>query len=299
MSSVLHPIPPAAASRVSRPFSRRDFMAGAGALAAGLTLDSGMIARHDFEVVSRPLKISRLPEAFNGYRIVQLSDIHLEEFTEATFLEVVVHRTNLLKPDMVLITGDFASRSPLSITFARRAIERCAEVLAGLYCPVRYGILGNHDTGIGSDFVLNTMRRVGLTMLVNQYVPIEREGQRFWLGGVDDPGTSNPILDLAVPQKPEGPVILMCHPPDFADDVVKHPRGQLVDVMLSGHSHGGQIRLPFVGAMVLPPMGEKYVAGLFRFSKMQLYVNRGIGTVGLPFRLNCPPEITVHQLETA
>jgi predicted MPP superfamily phosphohydrolase len=143
------------------------------------------------------------------------------------------------------------------------------------------------------------MRRAGLPMLVNQYVPIERAGQRFWLGGVDDPGTANPILDLAVPQKPDGPVILMCHPPDFADDVVKHPRGQLVDVMLSGHSHGGQIRLPFVGALVLPPMGEKYVAGLFRFNQMQLYVNRGIGTVGLPFRLNCPPEITVHRLERA
>jgi predicted MPP superfamily phosphohydrolase len=77
---------------------------------------------------------------------------------------------------------------------------------------------------------------------------------------------------------------------------VEHPQAPLIDLMLSGHSHGGQIRLPFVGPMVLPPMGRRYYEGLYRFKGMQLYVNRGIGTVGVPFRLNCPPEITVLTL---
>jgi hypothetical protein len=84
----------------------------------------------------------------------------------------------------------------------------------------------------------------------------------------------------------------MCHEPDYVEQVVLHPRFPLIDLMLSGHSHGGQIRLPFIGPLILPPMGQKYVEGLFHFGHMQLYVNRGIGTVGLPFRLNCPAELT-------
>jgi uncharacterized protein len=147
--------------------------------------------------------------------------------------------------------------------------------------------------------VTQTLTAKGTPVLVNQYLPVERNGDRLWLCGVDDPGNSHPNLDLAIPAKPDGPVILMAHEPDFADDVLAHPRGPLVDFMLAGHSHGGQIRLPFLGPLILPPMGEKYPEGLYRFKQMQLYVNRGIGTVGLPFRLNCPPEITVITLNPA
>ena len=91
----------------------------------------------------------------------------------------------------------------------------------------------------------------------------------------------------------------MVHEPDFADYVVRHPRFPLIDLMLSGHSHGGQIQLPIVGPLVLPPMGRKYFEGGYRFGHMQLYVNRGLGTVGLPLRLNCPPEITHITLTRA
>jgi predicted MPP superfamily phosphohydrolase len=89
----------------------------------------------------------------------------------------------------------------------------------------------------------------------------------------------------------------MCHAPDYADDVVVHPRGHLVDLMMSGHSHGGQVRLPFVPPLHLPEGGKKYVEGLFRLGRLQLYVNRGIGAVDVPFRLNCPPEITLFTLQ--
>lgn len=299
MSGSTYTTPSPVQQRSTARFSRRDFLAGAGALSAGLIIDAGEIARHTIDLTHQTLRIARLPEAFHGYRIVQLSDIHLDEYTERTFLRLAVHRINQLAPDLVLLTGDFASRSPLPLSYSRQAILHCAELLKELACPLRYGILGNHDTSIGSDFVVDSFRSVGIPILVNQHVPIERAGQRLWLGGVDDPGTSNPILDLAIPRDPDGPVILMSHPPDFADDVVRHPRGPLVDVMLSGHSHGGQIRLPFLGPLVLPPMGIKYVAGFFRFNQMQLYVNRGIGTVGLPLRLNCPPEITHFTLKPA
>jgi hypothetical protein len=131
-------------------------------------------------------------------------------------------------------------------------------------------------------------------------VPIERGGSRIWLAGVDDPGAGKPDPELAIPAAirnvPNAPVMLMSHAPDYVDDLLTHPGGQAVDLVLSGHTHGGQIRLPFLGPMVLPLMGRKYVDGLFRFGRTQLYVNRGLGTVGVPFRFACPPEITLITL---
>lgn len=298
MSGITQNVPSRTPQRTSLQLTRRNFLAGAGALAAGLTIDAGMISRHSLEVVPQTLNIARLPEAFHGYRIAQLSDIHLDEFTEPLFLSLAIRRLNQLAPDLVLLTGDFVSRGPLPLSVSRRSVVRCADLLKEIACPLRYAILGNHDVVVGADLVVASLKASHIPTLVNQHVPIERGGQRFWLCGVDDPGTRNPILDLAVPRDPDGPVILLSHPPDFADDVIRHPRGALVDIMLAGHSHGGQIRMPFLGPLVLPPMGRKYVEGFFRFNQMQLYVNRGLGTVGLPFRLNCPPEITLFTLQT-
>jgi len=280
-------------------FTRRNFLIGTGVTAAGLALYSGEIARHEIDIVQRSLAIEDLPTSFHGYRIVQLSDIHLDEYTEPFFLERIVNKINALAADLVLLTGDFITHGSLTFIAGSHALHRCAEILTTLTAPLRYGCLGNHDVAFDSATVINTLNAHGTHVLVNQYLPIERKGDRLWLCGVDDPGTSHPDLDLALPKKPDGPVILLVHEPDYADDVVAHPRGPLVDLMLSGHSHGGQIRLPFLGPLILPPMGEKYPEGLYRFNRMQLYVNRGIGTVGLPFRLNCPPEITVITLNPA
>jgi uncharacterized protein len=280
-------------------FTRRSFLIGTGATTAGLVLYSGEVARHEIDIVERPIAITNLPTPFHGYRIVQLSDIHLDEYTEPFFLERIVHKVNALAPDLVLLTGDFITHGSLTFIAGGHAIRRCSEILTTLTAPLRYAILGNHDVSFGASIVVNSLTAHGTTVLVNQYLPIERNGARCWLCGVDDPGTSHPDLDLAVPAKPDGPVILMAHEPDYADDVAAHPRGPLVDLMLAGHSHGGQVRLPFLGALILPPMGEKYPEGLYRLKQMQLYVNRGIGTVGLPFRLNCPPEITVITLHPA
>lgn len=280
-------------------FTRRKFLVGAGVAAAGLTLYSGEIARHNLETVHKTIGIKNLPDPFHGYRIVQLSDIHLDEFTEPFFLEHVVHKTNALAPDLVLLTGDFVTRGSLTSIASTHAAHRCAEILSTLTSPQRYAILGNHDVSVNGPLVIHALTSKGTPVLINQYVAIERKGARIWLCGTDDPDTSHPDLNLSIPEKPDGPVILMSHEPDYADNVIEHPRGHLVDLMLSGHAHGGQIRLPFVGPLVLPPLGQKYVQGHFRFDKMQLYVNRGIGTVGLPLRLNCPPEITVITLQPA
>jgi uncharacterized protein len=280
-------------------FTRRTFILGAGTTAAGLALYSGEVARHEIDIVHRPIAIANLPAPLSGYRIVQLSDIHLDEYTEPFFLERIVRQINALAPDLVLLTGDFITHGSLTFATGRHAIHRCAEVLTGLTSPLRYACLGNHDVAYDGPAVIAALNAQGTPVLVNEFIPIERNGAHFWLCGLDDPATSHPDLDLAIPAKPDAPVILMAHEPDYADAVIAHPRGPLVDLMLSGHSHGGQIRLPFVGPLVLPPWGEKYPEGYYRFDRMQLYVNRGIGTVGLPFRLNCPPEITVITLSAA
>ena len=285
----------------SNNITRRAFLVGTGAAtaAAGMALYAGEIARHELDITNRTFQIANLPPAFHGYRMVQISDIHLDEFTEPSFLERIITHIDALAPDVVLLTGDFVTLGSFTFVTSTHAAHRCAELLSTIKCPLRYAILGNHDVGVGAPLVIGALHSNGIPVLVNQHVPLERNGSRIWLCGAEDPGTSRPDLNLTVPKAPDGPVILMAHEPDFADVVVHHPRFPLIDLMLSGHTHGGQIRLPFTGPLVLPPMGKKYPEGYYRFNQMQMYVNRGIGTVGLPFRLNCPPEITVITLQPA
>jgi hypothetical protein len=292
--------------------TRRGFLIRSSLVAAGgLALYSGEFARHELSVVNRSLAVANLPGAFQNFRIAQISDIHFDEFTEPFFVRRVVERVNSLAPDLVLLTGDFVSNSPLPRRFAEQAMHRCADILRDLACPQRFAALGNHDAVLGAPTIRPILASISIPLLVNQHIPIERGGQRLWLGGVADPVSGVPDLDLAIPRQPDGPVLLMSHGPDYADVVVAHPRGQLVDLMLAGHSHGGQVRLPLLGPIVLPNGGRKYVMGLYRFNRLpgppasgsarggglQLYVNRGIGSVGVPFRLNCPPEITLFTLQ--
>jgi predicted MPP superfamily phosphohydrolase len=274
------------------PMTRRAFLIGGTAAAASVALYGGTRARHDLQITHRQIAIADLPDAFVGFSMVQLSDIHLVEYTEPWFLVDAVERINRINPDIVLLTGDFVSRGPLADSTAWRAAGVAAEILSTLKAPQRFGILGNHDVAVGSEHVIQPLEAHKTPMLVDSYVAIERGHDRIWLCGTDDASMRTPVLSLAVPQLPDVPVILMVHEPDYADTVRQHPRFPMIDVMLSGHTHGGQVRLPLAGPMVLPPMGRKYVEGAFQIGHMQLYVNRGLGTVGLPMRLNCPPEIT-------
>jgi predicted MPP superfamily phosphohydrolase len=283
----------------ARTITRRSFLVGASAAGLSLAAYGSTHARHEIEVTERTLKIHELPDAFVGFRFVQLSDIHLEEYTEAWFLQRAVETINQLNPELVLLTGDFVSRGPASDKYAWRAAGVAAEVLEGLKAPQRYACLGNHDVGVGAGHVITPLVAHGTPLLIDSYVPIQRGSDYFWLCGSDDAGTRDPDLNMAVPDAPSAPVILMCHEPDFVDHVIRHPRFPWIDAMLSGHTHGGQVRLPVLGPLILPPMGKKYIEGSFKFGDMELYVNRGLGTVGLPFRLNCPAEITHFTLARA
>jgi hypothetical protein len=278
--------------------SRRTFLRGSALAAGGLALYAGEIARHEISVLTHSLGIRNLPEAFQNFRIAQISDIHFDEFTEPFFVRRVVEHINSLKPDLVLLTGDFISIGPRGTEYAHGAVYRCLEILRGIAAP-RFACMGNHDSIIGAPVLHPIFASYDVPLLMNAHIPIERDGKRLWLCGVGDFLTEIPDLDLTIPAAPDGPVLLMCHMPDFADEIITHRRGHLIDVMFSGHTHGGQVRIPFLPPYHLPLGGQKYIEGLFRFNQMQLYVNKGIGAIGLPFRLNCPPEITLFKLERA
>jgi predicted MPP superfamily phosphohydrolase len=279
--------------------TRRNFLGGSVAAAAGLALYSGEIARHELSVLNHTIFIDNLPGVFRNFRIAQISDIHFDEFSEPSFVRRVIAQVNSLEPDLVLLTGDYISFTPMPRDFVLKAMGRCAEVMHEIACPQRFAVMGNHDSFLGAPTIEPILAEFDIPLLVNRHVPIERAGQRMWLCGIHDPVTHVPDLDRSIPERPDGPVLLMSHGPDYADELLAHPRGKLVDLMLSGHTHGGQVRIPFLPALHLPVGGQKYVEGLFRLGRMQLYVNRGIGTVGLPFRLNCPPEVTLFTLQTA
>jgi predicted MPP superfamily phosphohydrolase len=287
-----------------RPITRRRLLKAGLLGAAGLALYSGEIERHWIDIVQTGVALPNLPAAFEGARILQLSDIHMDQYTEPSFLRRVVHQIDLLQPDAILLTGDFVSEGPASEEFAIGAAWQCANILSQLKCRQLYAVLGNHDVSIGSEAVTAALAANRVTVLNNACLPIDRIGNRtggrIWLAGVDDPVNGEPDPERAIPASirhvPGEPVLLMCHAPDYADDLLSTPAGKAVDLMLSGHTHGGQIRLPFVGPLTLPSLGRKYVEGWFRLGEMQLYVNRGIGTVGVPFRLDCPPEITLITL---
>ena len=280
--------------------TRRRFLQLSGLGTAGVLAYSSEYERHHLEITHRTVELARLSPALDGLRIVQLSDFHYEQYTEPFFVRQVVDQVNRLAPDLVLITGDYVSEGPMPPTFGAESSYRCAEILAGIHCSQRWCVLGNHDATVGPAIVTDALETHGLPVLANAHVPFEREGARLWIAGVKDIGKSDPDLHLAAPrglQTANEPVILLAHEPDYADDVIQ--RGG-VDLMLSGHTHGGQVRLPFVGAMYTPPLGRKYVEGLFHLENgLQLYVNRGIGAVGVPFRFDCRPELTLLTLRSA
>jgi hypothetical protein len=285
------------ASLVETVFTRRNFLWLAAGSAAGMAFYAGEISRHELEIVYRTITLPHLPDPFAGFKIVQISDFHFHEFTEAAFVKAVVRRVNEAAPDLVVLTGDFVSSKPLPQRFSQGMAYHCAEILSRIKCPLRYAILGNHDVLVGTQTVTDALGTHGIPVLANSYVALERDGRRLWLAGTEDVLQARPNLAAALPagRNPhQEPLILLTHEPDFADFAL----GRQISLVLSGHTHGGQIRLPFLPPVLLPQLGVKYVEGLFHLPDgMQLYVNRGIGAVNLPFRFRCPPEISVLTLQ--
>lgn len=230
------------------------------------------------------LPIARLHPALDGLRIVHLSDFHLYPFTEIGLVRECVEKANALLPDLVLLTGDY-------VLERAEAIFELAPVLAGL--DARYGVyscLGNHDLWTDETVVQLGLSESGVPLLRNKGVVLGIGLGRLYLAGLDDGWSGKPDLERALAAAPSNvPVILMHHEPDFAD---RNSLDGRVSLQLSGHSHGGQVRFPVIGAPVLPDFARKYDMGLYRINRMWLYTNRGIGVIAPPVRFNCRPEIT-------
>jgi uncharacterized protein len=275
--------------------SRRSFLglaAGTIGLAAFYPIE---ISRHALQVEKHDIFLERLPDSFRRMKIVQISDIHFEEFDEEFFVQHVVEVVNRLRPDMVLLTGDFVSYGPFSLSYGRRHAQPCAEVLQKIECPQRYAILGNHDCVVGGPLVTDALASHGIPVLENRAIPLERDGKRLWIVGLGSATCGQSRPEIGIPKhaiRDQEAILLMAHEPDILPEIAKYG----VDFMLSGHTHGGQIRLPLVTPLFLPPFGRHYVEGRFTLGRTQLYVNRGIGAVTIPVRLNCPPEVTQFTL---
>jgi predicted MPP superfamily phosphohydrolase len=250
-----------------------------------LTRNLGRVTIGERPVVERvSLPLNGLHPALEGFKIVQLSDLHLQPYTQLKAIATAVAQANRLKPDLIVLTGDYVS-------LEAETVFEIAPVLASL--NARYGVftvLGNHDIWTNREVVQAGLREAGLPLLHNQGVPLSVGRGTIYLAGLDDGWIGQPDLKLALQAAPSGaPVILLAHEPDLADHFTLDPR---VSVQLSGHTHGGQIRLPGFGAAVLPHLGRKYDHGLYRVNQSWLYTNRGIGYTSVPIRINCPPEIT-------
>ncbi len=262
-----------------------------------MALYAGEFERHATQITHQDAFLPSLPAPFDGFRVAQLSDIHLDEFTEPYFLRDAVAQVNRLAPDAVFLTGDYVTHEIGTRKFAIGAAWQCAGILKTLQCRQVYAILGNHDVMVSGQEVTRAFTSNGIPMLINSNLPLERDGARIWLAGLDDAVCGQPDPDGAIPASirhlPHEPIVLLCHAPDYANQLAAHPAGQAVALMLSGHTHGGQVRVPYLPPLYLPPLGKVFIEGWFHPGGMQLYVNRGLGAVGFPFRFDCPPEITV------
>lgn len=240
-------------------------------------------------VERRTLRLPRLPAAFDGFTLAQISDLHFGHAVDPDYLMAACEQTTALKPDAIAVTGDFVSQlrggEADLVTAAVSRLQAPAGVLA---------VLGNHDWWNSATTVRNAVQRGGGTLLTNASLALRRDSAQIHLAGVDDIWENQHDLNAALSAVPAGePVVLLAHEPDYADTVATDGR---VDLMLSGHSHGGQVRLPLRGAPVLPWLGQRYPSGLYQIGALQLYTNRGLGTSELAVRFNCPPEITFFTL---
>jgi len=247
------------------------------------------------------ITLERLPAIFNDFTIAHLSDFHYHPFFTAKPIARAVLLVNQLEPDLIVLTGDFVTvpllhSSERSSLHIKTQAEPCSALLAGL--NAKWGvvaILGNHDQDSQPDVVTECLEAQRIKVLRNDAWSVEQSGARLWVVGTDDVllrAVDLPRALRVVP--PAEATILLAHEPDFADVAANYP----IDLQLSGHSHGGQVRLPVIGAPVLPELGRKYPWGLRRLRKMTLYTNVGIGTIRLPIRWNCPPEVTLLTLKT-
>jgi predicted MPP superfamily phosphohydrolase len=283
--------------RLRTAFGRRELLRRT----AGLALVAGAlgVAGAEYTRTIEPSWIAvtqvhvRMPgmaPAFDGYRIAQISDLHLGDWLQLPQLAQVVRTVNGLGADLIAVTGDFitshASKHAQDLITGLRDLHASDGVT---------GILGNHDHWSSAATIRRVIAESGLLDLNNAVHTLQRGSSLLQIAGVDDIWERKARLDDVLAAMPrEGAAVLLAHEPDFADTSAASGRFGL---QISGHSHGGQVIVPFIGPLELPLYAKKYPLGRYQVGRMTQYTNRGIGMLQPHVRFNCRPEITVYTLE--
>lgn len=304
-------VPAVAATSITDPpppnASRRRFLRTSSIGLTGYALaasSAGVMFRDEQEINEATMVIPGLPEEFRGFRIALISDIHSGIYMDKAGMQRYANLVNGLKADMIVLPGDY-------VNSLDNEIYPFAEAFSALHAPYGvFGVTGNHDYFANADLVCRESEQAGIRMLRNEHAIIEKHGQRIALLGIDDApishaeplayirtGKSEPIENMLKGVPADLKKVLLCHRPYPFEEFAQIG----MDVMLSGHTHGGQIVLAKFGGANLSfaQLASKFVQGSYRAESnpnAQMYVSRGIGTVGLPLRINCPPEITTIVL---
>lgn len=277
------PVPPDAARRA------RNLLVGVAEL---LFVPLGAWRRVKLEVVTARVAVAELPAAFAGYRIAFLTDLHASPIVPRWWLDAAVSLANRLAPDLILLGGDFVDDD-------LRFVASLPSIVAPLRAPDGvYAVLGNHDHYVDAAAVRRALDSAGIPELRNANATIARGPHRLGVCGVGDLEMDAIDFAAAVAGLDESvPRIVLSHDPDV---FAYWPDGLRCDLMLSGHTHGGQAYLPLLGPPFVPSQfGARFLKGHYRSGARQLYVSRGIGASGVPFRWSCPPELTIVELRPA
>jgi predicted MPP superfamily phosphohydrolase len=261
------------------------------ALAVGVAMSAagGAVSlRQRPRIRTHEVAITGLPAAFDGYRIAQISDLHCGPFASAHRVAGWVAAVNRLRPDAIAVTGDLIVSGPDFVSVV-------AAALAGLRANDGvFASMGNHDYFCDGEAMVTALERAGLTVLRNRGVVVRRGGAALFVAGVDDTWTRRDDLERTLADRPSGaPVVLLAHDPMLFPQAAA--RG--VDLVLSGHTHGGQVAIPLLARRLnLARLITPFTNGVYRSGTSMLYVNRGLGTTGPPVRIAVAPEIAVLVL---
>jgi predicted MPP superfamily phosphohydrolase len=272
--------------------TRRGFLRGAiaaplVAVSAGSAYAS-FVEPYDYELTLTDVLIDGLPQSFEGFRIAQISDVHHSRLVSIREVLRVVELAQGAQADLIALTGDYT-------TAYRRYIEPCAEALGGLSAPEGvWAVLGNHDHYTDPQLTVRALERAHINVLNNGNTLVRRGGDALQLAGIDDwswNGTDWPRALHGLDRRL--PTVLLSHQPRVLDVA----ETENISLILSGHTHGGQLSLPFIGAPARFGVKDfKYLRGLYERGGTQLYVSRGTGVIGLPVRFGARPEIAVLRL---
>lgn len=242
-----------------------------------------------------PIHLPKLPAAFHGFKIIQLSDVHHSSFVSEGEITAAAQRVNALQPDLIVLTGDYVSHS---VDF----IPGCARALGKLKAKHGvFAVLGNHDHWTDGQLMKTSLESHGIRVLCNEHERIEKDGAHIRLAGVDDMMVKLDDMKAALTGTSRSETrILLAHNPALIREAARAG----VDLMLSGHTHGGQINWKLLVPKKETRMSRwlhrpsrKFMRGLAVLGNTQLYVNRGFGTVVVPLRYGCTPEITLIELQ--